>query len=348
MNTNELRIEMMQVYSSAEEEFSKENYLLAYQNMLKASKIAKKIANLTYDLEDAREFKHLSEHYDKKASFFHDMIDDPKRKHAYVMEAPTKGFSDFIGLEGIKKYLLDGVIKQWKNHILNQREQNGILFYGPHGVGKTRFVHSLIMELNAKAYYIQPLKHFSMSDFASVENSFINFFSKIEKEDNVILFIESPVPYFSNGEDEFSKDSSELFIRLFKNELKRIKRKNLNILLIATTSSPDKLSKKALGNKLFDEFIRIHLPDVEIRKGLIERYFKDKLTPERKEMLLNRTEGYVTSSVTRLCKEILEAQAFEENAFKSCLDNFIVEDVSGYETNVDEFEKSIQSYSILK
>jgi SpoVK/Ycf46/Vps4 family AAA+-type ATPase len=349
MNINELRNEMMEAYSSSEEHFSNENFLDAYKEMLKASKIAKKIADVTYEIEDAKEYIHLSEHYYKKALSYHDMIDDPKKKNVYLMDAPTKGFADFIGLDDVKEHLEKTVISKWNTHTLSERKENGILIYGPHGVGKTRFVHSLIMELKAKAYYIQPLRHFSMTDFPDVEHSFMDFFAKIEKEDNVVIFIESPVPYFSNGKDDFSKDSSSLFIRIFRNELKRIRKKNLNILLIATTSSPDKLSSDAFGNKLFDDFIRIHLPDGRIQKALIDRYFPNgELTLEQKEKLLMKSNGYVTSSITRLCKEIKESQSYSAEAFDTCLGKFISEDVSGYENNVDQFEETIKNYPIFK
>ncbi len=349
MTSNDLRIEMMEAYSNSEEFFSEENFTEAYKNMLKASKIAKKIADMTYDVVDAKEYVHLSEHYYKKAMSYHDMIDDPKGKSVYQMDAPTKGFADFVGLDEAKKYLSDNIIAKWNSHDLSARKENAILIYGPHGVGKTRFVHSLIMELKAKAYYIQPLKHFSMTDFADVEHSFMNFFSQIEKEDNVVLFIESPVPYFSNGKDDFSKETSELFIRLFRNELKRIRKKNLNILLVATTSSPDKLSPDAFGNRLFDDFIRIHLPDEKIQKELIDRYFQhDEITKEQKEELLVAAKGFVTSSLTRLCKGIVESQAFSKDSFTACIKNFKTEDVSGYETNVDKFEETIKEYPILK
>jgi SpoVK/Ycf46/Vps4 family AAA+-type ATPase len=349
MKFNELRVEMMDAYSSSEEHFSKEEFHEAYLDMLKASKIAKKIADISYNPEDSREYITLSDHYYKKALSYHDMVEDPKRKNIYVMEAPTKGFNDFIGLEEVKKYLQEDVIKPWKSHTLSKRGKNGILVYGPHGVSKTRFVHSLIMELQAKTYFIQPLKHFSMSDFADVEHSFMDIFKQVEQEDNVILFIESPVPYFSNGMDEFSMETSELFLRIFRNELKRIKRKNLNVLLIATTSSPDKLTNKAFGNGLFDDFIRIHLPDEEIRKALIDRYFHNEpLTAEQKEIILKKSQGYVTTSLTRLCREILESKSYEKEAFEKVLNNFVTEDVSGYEDNVDNFEKTIQGYEIIK
>ncbi len=349
MTVNDLRLEMMEYYSSAEEFFSEEDFQKAYENMLKASKIAKKIADCILIHEDCKEYINLADHYYKKALYYHSFLDDPKKKSVYVMEAPTHGFDDFIGLEDVKEYLKKTILPLWNNHELSKREKNGILIYGPHGVGKSRFVHAFIKELHAKTYFIQPLRHFQMTDFPDVEHSFMTLFSTIEKEDNVVLFIESPVPYFSNGTDDFSKDTSSLFIRLFRNELKRIKRKNLNILLIATTSAPDKMNEKAFVKGLFDDFIRIHLPNENIRSALLDRCFiSHPLTKEQKEKLMEKTKGFVTSSVTRLAKEILEAQAFEDKIFQRCLDHYVEEDVSGYEESVDAFEKSIQDFPILK
>mgnify|MGYP004633143115 CR=1 FL=1 len=157
------------------------------------------------------------------------MMSDPKKKSIYEMDGPTQGFEDFIGLDEEKKYLKEEIISPWKEHSLYQRKKNALMIYAPHGVGKTRFAHSLIKELHAKSYFIQPLKHFSMTDFPDVEYSFKNFFASVEKEDNVVLFMESPVPYFSNGKDEFSKDTCHLFLRLFKNRPVRfVIERNLN------------------------------------------------------------------------------------------------------------------------
>lgn len=349
MKFNELRIEMMKFYSSAVEHYSNEEYQQAYEDMMNASKICKQLADISYNVTDAHEYKNLQEHYYDKALAYLDMSGDPKKKGVFPVETPTQGFSDFIGLDKEKKYLEDTIIKPWKENTLYEREKNGLFLYGPHGVGKTRFAHSLIKELHAKAYFFQPLKHFRMTDFPDVEYSFRKVFDTIENENNVVLFMESPVPYFSNGEDDFSKDTCDLFMRLFRNELKRIRKKKLNVLFIATTSAPDKINPKAFGNELFDDFLRVRIPDDNTRFLLIQRYFKDfKLTSEEEKELMDKTQGFVTSDISRLSKEILENNALEKKDFDAHLENFVKEDISEYEKNITEFENMLRLSKLIK
>lgn len=342
MKFNELRVEMMNAYSLSMEAFSDNDYQKAYEEMLKASKVAKQLSEISKDLQDAKEYENLSKHYYSKAINYHSMMSDPKKKSIYEMDRPTQGFEDFIGLDEEKEYLKEEIIKPWKEHQFYQRNKNALMIYGPHGVGKTRFAHSLIKELHAKSYFIQPLKHFSMTDFPDVEYSFKNFFSTVEKEDNVVLFMESPVPYFSNGKDEFSKDTCNLFLRLFKNEMKRIRKKKLNILFVATTSSPDKISLKAYEAGLFDDLLRIRIPSFEIRHKMMERYFKEQpIEKEEIEYLVDKTDGFVTNDISRLVKDLIENQSFTRNDIDICLSSFKKEDVEEFEKHVEQFEKSI-------
>lgn len=343
MKFNELRLEMTKAYSLAMDCFSNNDYENAYSNMMKASKLAKEISKICTLIEDIKEYENLSSHYYKKALDYHSFLDGDK-KDVYAIEMPTNGFDDFIGLDKEKEYLKEEIINPWENNTFYQRNKNALLIYGPHGVGKTRFAHSIMKELHAKTYFIQPLKHFGMTDFPDVEFSFNNLFDQIEKENNIVLFIESPVPYFSNGTDDFSKDICSLFIRLFKNELKKIKRKKLNVLLIATTSSPDKMNDKVFTNGLFDDFIRLHLPNENIRLGLVNRYFGDKLTNDEKKYIVEKTSGFVNSDISRFCKEILESNSFDLGNITSHLSTFKVENNDGYESNVDSFESKIKDF----
>lgn len=344
MKFQELRVEMMNAYSSSMEAYSDKNYEKAFQDMLEASKIAKQLSDITPFIEDAKEYLNLSKHYYSKAISYHDLCQDQTKKPISLMDMPTQGFSDFIGLEKEKKYLEETIILPWKRNEFYIRNKNALMIYGPHGVSKTRFAHSLIKELHAKSYFIQPLRHFAMTDFPDVEHGFNQFFSKIEKENNVVIFMESPIPYFSNGQDEFSKDACELFFRIFKKECKRIKKKKLNILFVATTSAPDKMSKTVFSDDLFDDFIEIPLPSFEIRKELFKRYLKDfKVDEGMIGYLAEKTDGFVTTDISRIAKNLIESQSFEKESIDDFLNSFKKEDSSEYRKNIDSFKEIIRS-----
>ena len=339
------RFEMMNDYSKAIDFYSNEEYDKASSFMLKASKAASQLATLSKNSVDSNEYQTLANYYAKKASFFLEQKTDSIHRF-FISELPTKGFSDFVGYDTIKKYLQDTIITPWKEHRFYTRDKNGLLIYGPHGVSKTRFAHALIKELGAKTYYFQPLKHFDLTNFADVEHLFIKVFKESRKEENVVYFIESPFPFFPRGEDDNSKDIASLFIRLFKKELKRAKRKKKNLLLVATTSVPDKLSYEAMRKGMFDDFIRMHRLNEEGRRELIRRYFKQKeISFEQENLLVEKTQGFVTTDISRLCKEIIKN---EEKKVDDILDTFCQEDISGYQNTVETFEKAIQNFNIIE
>lgn len=336
MNIEQLRLEMIKHYSTAIDLFSNNKYSNAYLEMVNASKLALEISRQSITIPDIREYKGLAEHYMDKAKEYLSYEDnDHHLKHISTKDMPTHGFSDFIGYDNVKDYLTDNVIKYWKSHTLKDRNKNGILFYGPHGVAKTRFAHALIKELNAKAYYFQPLKHFKISDFSTIEYEYTNLFKEAEKEDNVIFFIESPLPFFSNGKDDLSIDVTNLFIKLFKKELKRIRRKNLNILFIATTSTPDKLNKQ-IYQDIFDDIIEIPCLDEETRLKVINFYLKDEdVSSEDINKILNFTKDTVTTDITRLCNAVIENK--ESKTLEEILNSFVKEDISEYHKNMANF-----------
>lgn len=322
-----LRVEMTEVYSNAIDLFSKNKNEDAFNEMMRASKMALKLANISLNVNDIREYKNLSDYYSNKAKSF-------IRNSSNFIEPPTQGFDDFIGLNSIKEYLDSSLIKPWLENRFYDRDKHGILIYGPHGVSKTRFAHALFKELKAKVFYIKPIKHFRVSEFSDIEHGFRELFSTVKKENNVVFFIESPIPFFPALDDEISKDISSFFIRVFSDIMKKARRKKLNVLLVMTTSVPDGLNKKIFKTKLFDDLIRIDLPDEEIRTEICKRYLKnDELIAN----VVKKTEGCVTSDVSRLAKELINASQSEE-----ILSTFVPEDIKEYYKSVEEFENSIK------
>lgn len=348
MNFTQQRIEMMKAYSNAIDAFSNSDNQTAYSEMVHASKIARELADNTSDYDDTREYTTLADYYFAKAQSYLTKDKNDFGNDIYMMEPPTQGFNDFIGLDNIKDYLNETIITPWREHKFKARKKNSLLIYGPLGVGKTRFVHSLLKELDAKAYYFKPIKHFHLSDLVDVEHDYKQVFKEAEKLNNVVFFIESPIPFFSDGSDDISRDTAELFIRMFRKENKRIHRKNLNILLIATTSVPDKLTPKAFEKNLFDDIIRIHRPDEEIRKGMVERYFKDQSIEEAyKEQLIKLTDGFVNTDLSKLCKSLLDEEIFDMPNMEKKVSEFIKQDNSNYEKSVSIFENRLKEIEII-
>lgn len=348
MNFTQKRIEMMKAYSNAIDAFSNSDNQKAYEEMVQASKIARELADSTTDYDDTREYTTLADYYFAKAQSYLEKKDNDFGNDIYMMEPPTQGFNDFIGLDNIKKYLEETIIVPWREHKLKTRKKNSLLFYGPFGVGKTRFVHSLLKELDAKAYYFKPIRHFHLSDLVDVEHDYKQVFKEAEKQDNVIFFIEQPIPFFSDGQDDISKDTTELFIRLFQKENKRIKRKNLNIMLIATTSVPDKLSSKVFKKNLFDDIIYIPYPDDEIRKGMIERYFLSQdVDDQYKNRLVELTKGFVNTDLSRICKTLLNDKTFDIEKMENLISTFNQQDNSEFEKSVSIFENQLKDREII-
>ncbi len=285
-----------------------EDYMAEYENLVVACDIAKDIANNLLDKAESEQYALLATQFENEAknalAKLHikpeDLAQAGKRKR-------SKGFDRFVGEDKLKNYLTDTVIKDWREHNMKNRAHSGIFLYGPEGVSKTVLVQSLIHELNATGYYIDPISNFSPYS-ENTKAKFKRLFKMAEQKDNVVFYFTRPVCFFPQENNQESKATAKIFLKLLKKEIKRVKKLNLNILFVASSAAPDKMSLKAFGKGMFDDLLRVHHPDRHTRKGLMEERLQgiEFEVEDQIDQLVPVTHGYISKEISRLCRRIIK------------------------------------------
>lgn len=354
MNEIEAKKKDYEVHSEAiQMALSINDLVSAYSNYLICSQLADEISKLTLDKKDSEDYAKKSEDCHKLANDIlpklHLSKDEEEKLNKKKM---PKGFDQFIGEDKLKDYLKKEVIEPWRKHELNQRDKNIILIYGPEGVSKKVLIQSLIHELQATPYYINPINNYSPYS-ENVVDSFKKLFKMAEEKDNVVFYFTRPVCFFPEPNNKESKMTSKIFTKLLKKELKRIKKKNLNILFVASTSAMDKMDKKVFKKGLFDDLLRVHHPDRSTRKGMMEERLKD-VEFEDKDMidkLTPVTHGFVSKEISRLCRRIIStSKLYQKDGKNAVITNEMMKrimhdlgplDDIDFKNVVDDFEKAL-------
>lgn len=308
MNEIDAKKKVYEVHSEATKMALSINDLVsAYLNLMTCSTIADEISKLTLNKTEAEEYAKKSEDTLKQAKDLLPKLHLSKEDEEKITKRKLpKGFDKFIGEDKLKDYLKEDVLEPWRRHEMKYRKKNAILIYGPEGVSKKVLVQTLIHELQATPYYINPIANYSPYS-ENVVDSFKKLFRMAEEKDNVVFYFTKPVAFFPAEKSENNQRTLKIFYKLLKKELRRIKRKNLNILFIASTPAMDKMDRKVFVKGMFDDLLRVHHPDRGTRKGMMEERLKDITfeDPETIDKLTPVTHGYVSKEISRLCRRII-------------------------------------------
>jgi SpoVK/Ycf46/Vps4 family AAA+-type ATPase len=328
--------------------------LSAYTNFMTCGQLADEISNLTLEKKEADEYASLASDDYKQANDLLNKLHLSKEEEAKLVKRKLpKGFDKFIGEDKLKEYVKKEIIEPWRRHEFSSRKKSALLIYGPEGVSKKVFVQSLIHELQATPYFINPVENFSPYG-ENIQESFKKLFRLAEEKDNVVFYFTKPVAFFPADNCKENKLTAKIFLKLIKKEIKRVHRLNLNILFVASTPAVDKMTKKAFDKYLFDDLLRVHHPDRMTRKGLMEERlkgieFEDKDTIDK---LVPITHGYISKEISRLCRRIRDTARLYgkdgKNAIitpdmmKRIMQDLGPMDDVGFQKNVDAFEASLK------
>lgn len=333
------------------------DYLEAYQNYMSAGDNCADLAELVLDKDEALEYQHLGKEYHDRAKKFLAQLHLPADAEGKLRpRKPAKGFEEFVGCDNIKDYLKDDVISAWKSNQFSSRKKNGIFMYGPEGCAKTTLVQSLIHELGATGYFIEPLKNFSIYNTANIESHLQFLFDKAEEKNNVVFYFDKPAAFFPKDYSKEAKKTNKLFMKLVLKEMKRVRKLNLNILFVAASSIPDKINPKVFGKKgIFDDLIRIHHPDRETREKMIAERLSDYVFIDGAsvENLAILSHGYSSKELSRLCRSVKRQASYYEKEgevkhitgemIDKVMREFVPTEDSVFNVTVDEFEAHLPS-----
>ncbi len=178
-----------------------------------------------------------------------------------------KIFEDIIGYDNTKKTLkrlVDVLNNKEKYKNIGSTIPNGLLIYGPPGLGKTTFSKEILNNVNRKKYIIRKIK--SNGNFIEYMN---NIFEKAKKNQPSIILLDDLDKF---AEDNNTKNSEEFVaVQSLMDDIK-----NKDIFIIATANNKNILPQSLLRSGRFDIKIEIDYPKEEESLKIIKHYLSNK------------------------------------------------------------------------
>lgn len=348
---SEKKEELEKHLSAAYQAIWKNDYLSAYQNFTSAGDIAKDLSEMS-SKPQAGEYASFSEEYYDKAKMYASMGHlSHEDEGKYRPRKPAKGFDEFVGLDSVKDYLKKDIVEPWKERSMFSRPLSALFVYGPKGTAKTTLIQSLIHELGATGYFVEPMKNVSSPLGLKEELGYL--FSRAEDRDRVVIYFDDPEFFFPKEGDKKTAKMAKTCQKLVRKEIKRIRKQHLDILFVASTDAPYKIDPSVFGEGLFDDLIRLHRPDQATRKAMIEeRLAEVSFTSGQVDKLVGVTRGYVNKELSRLCRALVRESKFvtkeskpalSDEVIDKVLKDFVPADSEEYDRSVESFEKALPS-----
>lgn len=183
-----------------------------------------------------------------------------------------RGFDCIAGMQDLKQLLINEVINPLRNPEKFKKFKvsipNGIILYGPPGVGKSFFVRKLAEELGYNYVEVKGSDLATPFIHGAVGNIGKAFDMAKQNAPTILCFneISALVPdrkSLNEGSSHKEEETSEFLTQLEEAA-------DNNVLVIGTTNFIERIDEAVLRSGRFDKKIYIPLPDFEARKGIFK------------------------------------------------------------------------------
>ena len=232
----------------------------------------------------------------------------------------SRKFSNIGGHDEIKRELMLHVVVPMQNPDIfyksdSLKPPSGILLSGPPGTGKTLIAISLASECNIPFLSIKP-NIVEQKYFGESEKIVKSIFSFAEKIQPCIIFIDEIDSMLRNRSD-FEHASTYSIKTQFLQEMDRLEKENMKIVIVATTNNPHSLDK-ALYRRLPRSYT-VEKPNLEARVDILNRLTSNE-TPQIKSHDIKWVAEQTNDLSGSDLKDIFKASAAMRNeAFSKIL-----------------------------
>ena len=244
--------------------------------------------------------------------------DSPKYKYSseikgiieqsILQKASTVKWEDLIGLEDVKKKMMETIILPIKNPQLFTgllSPSKGILLFGPPGNGKTMVAKAIASQFGEEITFFNMSAGTLTSRYYGDSEKLVQtlFAIAAERQPSAVFIdeLDSILGARSTEEHEASRRLKTEFLVQFDGVGTR---QEDRIVVIGATNRPFDLDEAVL--RRFSARIFLPLPNIEARKEMIKNKLKTTNTDMMEDdyiSIAKKTEGYSFADLTALCQE---------------------------------------------
>ncbi len=234
--------------------------------------------------------------------------DDTTNNFVPMASRPDITFSDVIGLENVKDYIRNNVIKPFENpeiyKIFRKEAGGGALLYGPPGTGKTMIAKAIANEVGA-AFYSVKASDIMSKWVGESEQNVKNLFEAVRSHDVTVLFIDE-IESITTRRGSHNSSVLDRVVSEFLAQLDGFNEESDNVtMLLAATNVPSKIDEAIMRPGRFDRLIYIPLPELEARIAILNKVLHN--VPKEDDLDLNMigeiTEGFSGADLKGLVEE---------------------------------------------
>lgn len=189
---------------------------------------------------------------------------------------PDVRLKDVMGMDAAKEQLRLRLIEPIRNPGMARKYGlavgGGVLLYGPPGTGKTMLARAVAGELGLPFYAINAADIFGMYVGES-EKTIRRIFEAIRRNRLSVVFFDELETIFPKRSAEVHETTRQVVSMLLQ-ELDGLDQSKNPILLLGATNVPWMVDEAFLRPGRFDEKIFVDLPDVQVRRRMLEAAFK--------------------------------------------------------------------------
>jgi len=245
-----------------------------------------------------------------------------------------KSFSEVAGMSNLKEKLYESIVRRLDPNVRKRFEEaktplfnDGFLFYGPPGCGKTFIVEALAGETKLPLYKLDKSIYDSSYKGEAIENLkkvFDQLNKKFEEtgEYSILFFDEADAifPKRGSGNSNLNDEETNTMLQYLNNCTRK------GIIPILATNFMDKIDSAVLRTGRVGTHIEIPTPDFDARKEIFKIAIRDKdiakdITDKDLNELANMLEGFTSSDISYIAKNTID-KALLNNVENLSIDNF--------------------------
>ena len=254
---------------------------------------AKSYISATLEVDDEIEKKQLQNMYDRCVYFIR-TLSTPKKEvirengrldedsYTFKIEYPKEGFERVAGMRDLKEKINDSIIlpltePEFKKYL--DISNNGIIMYGPPGVGKTYIAKSAAGEASKSTKKKVGFIYVRASDLkrslvGETEQNIRKLFEVAAENSPVIVFLDEIQALSSSRGGESTSPYDKNFLTELLMDFDIIEGKD--VLVLGATNYPYLLDPALFREGRFGDTIFVEPPDLEARVELLNMYLGNK------------------------------------------------------------------------